>query len=168
MKKQRNTILLVEDDIGIRELMLHAFQSLEIKDQVHAVAGGEEAISYLNGEGKFADRQKYEFPTTIITDLDMPDGDGFAVLEHLKSDPRWRVIPIIMLSGSADTDDIKQAYLLGVSTFFTKPDGFADLKKLLLRLVDYWSQAEVPQVDESGRMLPTESLGKRGARFHKT
>ena len=66
----------------------------------------------MMGEGKYADRDKFAYPTFIITDLKMPRRDGFAVLGFLKSNPEWAMIPTIVFSGSADLDDIKEAYML--------------------------------------------------------
>ena len=78
-------------------------------DPIQIVRDGIEAIAYMMGEGKYSDRQKYAYPTFIITDLKMPRADGFAVLEFLKGNPQWKVIPTIVLSASADLDDIKTA-----------------------------------------------------------
>jgi len=69
------------------------------------------------GEGRYADRERFAYPTFIMTDLKMPRVDGFGVLEFLKKNPEWRVIPAVMLSASRDTDDIKKSYALGASSY---------------------------------------------------
>ena len=65
---------------------------------IQMVSDGGEAIAYILGEGKYSDRKKFAYPTFIITDLKMPKADGFAVLEFLKSNPKWKMIPTIVLS----------------------------------------------------------------------
>ena len=117
------------------------------------------------GEGKFADRAKYAYPTFIITDLKMAGGDGFSVLQHLKKNPEWAIIPTVVLSASGDPDDIKKAYLLGTSSYHKKPGGQAELRHQLKLLHDYWMTCEVPEVDTTGRQVRTESKGKLGERF---
>ena len=162
MKRQNHTILLVEDDPNDQALIVLGFRSIGVTDPIHVVQNGIEAISYLNGEGKYADRDRYQFPSTILTDLKMPEMSGFDVLQHLKTDPDWAIIPTIVLSASSDLDDIKKSYLLGAASYFTKPNSFDALKVLLKRVHDYWEEAEVPEVNASGKMLPTEGRGKLG------
>lgn len=162
MKRQGSTILVIDDDENDRFMVQRAFRKNGVRDTIHLLADGADAVAYLNGEGKYADREQFAFPSIIITDLKMHRVNGFGVLKHLKNNPEWSVIPVIMLSGSADTDDIKTAYFFGANTFFTKPTNQADLQALLKRLYDYWTVAEVPQTDAAGRMLETESVGKIG------
>lgn len=83
MKTYYSTILVVEDDPNDQLLIKLAFRKIGVTSPVHVVSGGEEAIAYMCGEGKYADRQKYAYPTFIMTDLKMPV-DGFAVLDFLK------------------------------------------------------------------------------------
>ena len=129
------------------------------------MGSGDEAIAYLSGVGKFGDRETYLYPSFVITDLKMPNGDGFAVLEHFRKHPQWAVIPTVVLSGSEDTDDIRKAYALGASAYHVKPNAPSDLRVLVKRLHAYWQTCEVPQADVTGRQLETESRHKLGQRF---
>lgn len=110
---------------------------------------------------------KFEFPSYIITDLQMEPGDGFNLLEFLKDNPALSVIPVVMLSSSEGADDIRQTYLLGASSFLMKPPTLAGLKSLLRKVHDYWAECEVPQVDIDGYAMPTNSTGRLGARYKK-
>ena len=101
--------MVVEDDTNDQFLIEQAFRQIGVTDPIQVVSGGAEAVAYMMGEGKYSDRQKYAYPTFIMTDLKMPDGDGFTVLEFLKSNPQWKVIPTIVLSASSDLDDIKKS-----------------------------------------------------------
>lgn len=165
MKNVNFTILLVEDDANDQFLIKAAFRKIGVTDPIQTVNNGEEALAYLCGEGEFADRSKYQYPTFILMDLKMPKMDGFAVLEHLKENPQWAIIPTVVFSASSDLDDIKQAYALGASSYHIKPDSPEDMRKQLKMLYDYWMTCEIPQVDSTGKHLPTISRGKMGERF---
>jgi CheY-like chemotaxis protein len=121
----------------------------------------------MKGEGRYSDRAEFQFPSYIITDLKMSPGDGFHVLEFIKKNPALSIIPVVMLSGSGDTDDIRHAYLLGVSSYFTKPSTPEELRALVEDIHRYWSKCEVPEVDSEGYALQTNSTGKPGARYPK-
>ena len=165
MKHYHSTIMVVDDDPNDLIFIEKAFRAIGVKDPIHTINGGLEAIAYMMGEGKFSDRNLYAYPTFITTDLKMPGADGFAVLEHLKQNPEWAVIPTVVLTSSSDLDDIKKAYMLGASSYHLKPSSPADLRRQLKVLHDYWLTCEVPEVDSSGRQVRTDSNGKLGERF---
>jgi CheY-like chemotaxis protein len=165
MKKYHATIMVVEDDSNDQFLIEQAFRKIGVKDPIQIVGSGAEAIAYMMGEGKFSDREKYAYPTFIMTDLKMPSGDGFSVLEFLKGNPQWKVIPTIVLSGSADLDDIKKSYMLGASSYHVKPQSHEELRHQLKVINDYWMTCQVPEVDSTGKQLHTDSAGKLGERF---
>ena len=113
----------------------------------------------------FEDRAQYEFPGYIITDLKMPHGDGFDVLNFLKHNPQLSIIPVIVSSASADTDDIRHAYALGASAYLVKDQDPEIRKEQFRKLYDFLSVCEVPEVNASGHARPTDSRGKFGERF---
>jgi CheY-like chemotaxis protein len=165
MKKYHSTILIVDDEPNDLILIERGFRAIGVKDPIHTVNGGEEAIAYMMGEGKFADRAAYAYPTFITIDLKMPRADGFAVLEHIKNNPEWAIIPTVILTSSEDLDDIKKAYMLGASSYHVKPGTTDGLRAQLKVLHDYWMTCQVPMVDATGRQLHTDSEGKLGERF---
>lgn len=167
MKHYHATIMVVDDDPNDRFLIERAFRKIGVTDPIQMLSDGREAIAYMMGEGKYADRKVYVYPTFIITDLKMPDLDGFSVLEHLKKNPEWAVIPTVVLTSSIDLDDIKKAYMLGASSYHVKPSAPEKLREQLKVLHAYWMTCEVPAVDSSGRQLLTESRGKLGERFEQ-
>src|SRR5687767_8618116 len=164
MKHYYSTIMVVDDDPNDLFLIERGFRAIGVKDPIHTINGGLEAIAYMKGEGKYADRTAYPYPTFISTDLKMPGADGFAVLQHLKENPEWAVIPTMVLTSSKDLDDIKKAYMLGASSYHLKPSKTEDLRHQLKVLHDYWMTCEVPEVDSTGRQLRTDSVGKLGER----
>jgi len=158
-------ILIVDDDLDARDLLLLALERIGISSRAFCVNSGNEAVAYLRGEGEFADRECFPYPSLLITDLKMPDGDGFRLLEQLNAMPRYRVVPTIVLSASSDADDVRKSYMLGASSYFVKPAEFAALERLLKLLYETWLLAEIPAVDATGRQLDTRSAGKLGARY---
>src|SRR5579862_6911950 len=145
------TILVVEDDPNDQILIREAFNSIAVQNGIQVVSSGSEAIAYLMGESEFADRTNYAYPTFITTDLKMANGDGFSVLQHLKANPEWAVIPVVVLTASNDPDDIVKAYLLGASCYHLKSASQAELRHQLKILHDYWMTCMIPVVDETGR-----------------
>ena len=165
MRKYHATILIAEDNPDDRKFIELGFRKIGVRDPIQLVGSGDEAIAYMKGEGLYADRKKFAYPSFVMTDLKMPQGDGFAVLDFLKRNPAWAIIPTVVLSASADPDDIKKAYMLGASSFHCKPTALDGLVKLLDVVHDYWMTCEVPEVDVTGKQLETSSEGKLGERF---
>ena len=161
-------ILLIDDDVDDQFLAQLALEKvLPPKSSVAVARNGDEAIAYMIGEGVFADRDRHPFPSLVITDLKMPNGDGFDVLEFLQNNPAWNVVPRLMFSSSADADDVRTAYMLGASAYHVKPTGRAELERRMRSIVEYWAGSEVPPVDRTGRVLATSSKGRLGARYPK-
>lgn len=165
MKKYFATILVIDDDKNDQWLIERALRTAGVVAPIYLASDGAEAIAYMMGEGKFADREKYAYPTFIMTDLKMPRVDGFGVLEFLKGNPEWAVIPTVVFTSSPDRDDIKKSYMLGASSYHLKPQDPAALAKLVATLNAYWLTCEVPEVDSTGKQLATNSAGKLGERF---
>ena len=167
MKTKDATLLIVDDDESQRLFLQKAFECAYPGHRIYGLASGNEAVAYLTGHGKYSDRAAFPFPSSVITDLKMPDGDGFAILEFLKSNPTLSVVPVVLLSNSDDPDDVRQAYLLGANAYFVKPAGYLALEGLARRIHDYWAHGEVPHVDANGYAIETVSKGKLGERFSK-
>ena len=148
-------------------MLLLGLESARVTHLVQLVSSGNEAIDYLKGEGKYADRADYPYPGFLITDLKMPQGSGFCVLDHLQKNPQFRIVPTLVFSASADHDDVCKAYAMGAHAYLKKPTGFNDLVRLLKCFFDFWIECEVPQTDAQGKILPTVSAGKLSERFSK-
>lgn len=165
MRRSHPTILVIDDDADDLVLLQDAFKAARITSRVQVLTSGYEAIAYLNGEGKYADRSLHAYPDFVLTDLKMPGMDGFAVLEYLKRQPGSATIPAVILSGSQDNDDISKARLLGASSYHVKPSGATALRALIKVLLEYWMLCEVPAVDAAGRPLASPSEHKLGGRY---
>jgi CheY-like chemotaxis protein len=159
------TILVVEDDPNDQTFILEAFRSIGVEAPIQVVSSGSEAIAYLMGEAKYSDRTIYAFPSFIMTDLNMAKGDGFSVLEHLRANPEWAIIPTVVLSNSVDPDDIKKAYMLGASSYHHKPASQAELCDQLQILHDYWMSCMVPEESAALQKIQNKSGGKSDERL---
>lgn len=147
------TILVIEDDPHERFFMERAFRHNGVRDPIHFVNSGEEAMDYLSGLGRYADRALFAYPTFIISDLNMPGADGFAMLQKIKSNPHWATIPVVIFTSSEEPADIQRAYLLGASFYHAKPDRHEELQSVLKILHDFWMTCKVPDV-----ALPTQPV----------
>lgn len=161
-------ILLIDNDVNDRFLSQLALEKvLPPGSVVNTAHSGDEAVAYMIGEGKFSNREMHPFPSLVITDLHMPNGDGFDVLEFLQNNPAWNVVPRLMFSSSADADDVRTAYMLGASAYHIKPLALLDMEARMRSIIEYWAGSQVPPVDRTGRVLPTNSTGRLGARYAK-
>lgn len=161
MKKGRGAILIVEDNPTEQLLIQQAFEQIGVCDAIYTASDGEEAIAYLKGQGCYADRSKYRFPTFLLIDLKMPKISGFELLLFVKRCPLI-VLPTIVLTMSSDPDDVKRAHLLGANAYHVKPTEMEKLCAQLKLIYDYWSSVELPEVDAEGHLKSTEEKGKLG------
>ncbi len=144
MKRGNLSILLVEDDENdtffVRRAVLHADRG----HTVHPVSDATEAIKYLQGEGRYHNREEFPVPNVILTDIKMPLMDGFEFLQWLKTNRSVLIIPIIVYSSSSQERDIRRAYELGANAYITKPHSYETLASTLHSIYDFWSRCEVP------------------------
>jgi len=145
---QHYTILIVEDDPNDVLFLKRALKKNGIENPVCTLPDGEEAIAYLCGKGKYADRMAHPFPRVIILDLKMPRKSGLEVLEWLKEHPQYRVIPTIVLTSSKLNEDVAQAYGLGANSYMVKPSNFDDLQAMMKTAHEYWSLCLKPETQD--------------------
>jgi CheY-like chemotaxis protein len=146
---QRLVILVAEDGEDDALLLKRAFSKVGIGLPAYVCEDGEQVISYLKGEGEFSDRAKYPFPRVLITDLKMPKCTGFDVLRWLQSHPECNMIPKVVLSASAEPEDVKLAYQLGANCYFHKPTSFGDLVKMVEIAHRFWTSAVLPELPKN-------------------
>ena len=131
-------VLLVEDSPADVELTLHALQRAHLANPIATVGDGAEALEFLLGTGKHADRAGAVPPKVIFLDLKLPKVSGLEVLERLKSDPRTRDIPVVVLTSSAEEPDIKASYRLGANSYLVKPVDFEKFVESVSHAGLYW------------------------------
>jgi len=164
MKNSSFTILLVDDDANDLFFLEKALRKAGAAGTIQTARDGLEAVAYLEGRGKYADRTQFQYPSFIITDLKMPLADGLTVLAHLNRHPDFAIIPTIVLSSSEDLDDIRQAYAEGASSYIVKPHDPESLRRAVELLYRFWLLCESPLVDITGKHIATNSTGKLGER----
>jgi len=131
-------ILLVEDDSGDVRLALEVLRELHMAERCVVVNDGEEAIDFLHARGAYSQRAP-GMPRVIVLDLKMPRVDGFEFLEQIKVDPRFKLIPVVVLTSSREERDVQRAYGLGVNSYAVKSINFAEYRERLRTLVKYWA-----------------------------
>jgi CheY-like chemotaxis protein len=138
------TILLAEDDEDDLFLLDRAFKEACVPNPCNHVPNGEEVLAYLEGVGKYRDRDKFPYPIFLVLDLWMPAMDGFEVLKWIRQHPRHRRLPVIALTGYESKPVVRQAYELGANSLHTKPTSFAELIKLVEGLQAFMRVAQLP------------------------
>src|SRR6266480_4275505 len=103
-------ILLAEDREDEVMLLRRAFAKAKFLNPLHVVANGEEAIAYLQGEGKYASRDEYPLPSLLLLDLKMPRKDGFQVLDWIRHQPELSALRVVVLTSSDAIRDVNLAY----------------------------------------------------------
>ncbi len=149
MWNPRPAILIAEDDRNDSYILQRTLKKVGITNPVQLVEDGEQALSYLRGEGKYKDRTVYPFPGVIITDLKMPKIDGFEVLKWLRNHPECGVIPAMVLSASAMEKDVVRAYQEGANCYMQKPRTTDELAHMLKLLFDFWNICKIPSLASS-------------------
>jgi CheY-like chemotaxis protein len=135
--RPKGAVLIVDDDSDDIELMRLAFEKAKAPCALIAVNDGAEAIQYLSGEGKYADREMFPMPLLVLLDLNMPRLNGFEVLSWIQKNAESTFPLVVTLSYSHLESDIRRAYELGTSAYVAKPvdlDGSVSLVKLLINL----------------------------------
>jgi CheY-like chemotaxis protein len=128
-------ILLVEDNPGDARLTREALAVSKVKNTLHHVRDGEEAIAFLRREGAHAQAPQ---PDMILLDLNLPRRDGREVLEDIKRDPRLVHIPVVILTSSQAEEDILRSYRLHANCFITKPVDLEQLTKVVHGIEQFW------------------------------
>ena len=128
-------ILLVEDNKGDVGLIEEVFEEAKIRNNLHVAEDGEEAMLYLQGEGKFLGSPR---PDLILLDLNLPKKDGREVLREIKEDEKLHNIPVIVLTTSSDENDILGAYDLHANAYITKPFDFDQFIKVVGSIENFW------------------------------
>ena len=167
MTNEISCILVIDDNPIDLDLIQRAIKSSCSHAKIILKDNGSDSLSYLMGEGEYGNRNVYPYPSLVITDLNMPMVDGFAILEHFRANPTWVVVPTIVFSSSQDPDDIQTAYMLGASAYHLKPQSYSVFEKTIKSIIEYWEIVEKPISSKSGQHEKTISEGKHGERFIK-
>ena len=131
-------ILLVEDNEADVKIALRAFQQARLKNQLFVTHNGQECVDFVRHRGSFTEAARYPRPDLILLDISMPVMDGFGVLKDLKGDEALRSIPIIVMTGSSNEDDIRRSYANGANSFIRKPVAYEEFVEVVEAFNHYW------------------------------
>ena len=130
-------ILLVEDNPTDAELTLRALRKGNLANHVIWVKDGAEALEFIFRTGAYAARP-VQNPKLILLDLKLPKVDGIEVLRRIKADEHTRIIPVVMVTSSAEGRDVAESYKLGVNSYVIKPVEFEQFSETVARAGLYW------------------------------
>lgn len=128
-------ILLIEDNPGDARLAREALRDARVRNNLHWVPDGVEALGFLRREAKYLSAPR---PDLILLDLNLPRKDGREVLTEIKADEKFRRIPVVILTTSQAHDDIQQAYHLNANCYIAKPVDFDQFTRIMKTIEDFW------------------------------
>ena len=131
-------ILLVEDNPDDLELALFALKKNNFANKIHVARDGEEALDFLFCRNAHQSRSFEHPPRVVLLDLKLPKIDGLEVLRAIKSDPRTRAVPVVVMTSSKQQRDVVEGYKLGVNSYIQKPIDFAEFREIIRQLGYYW------------------------------
>jgi CheY-like chemotaxis protein len=131
-------ILIVDDSSDDVMLLKRAFARAGVANPLITVSSGQQAIQYLSGQGEFSNRDQYPIPSVILLDLQMPDGDGFDVLQWIRNKFPQGGLLVVVLTRVEEIKKINRAYALGANSFLTKPSNSEELQELINIFRGYW------------------------------
>ena len=140
MSKNSNlvSILIVEDEEDHARLIKRALkESMHLMNDIFWVENGQQAIDFLTKNGEYKG-QSLQKPGFILLDIKLPMKDGFEVLQDIKSNPELKKIPVVMLTTTSTSEDIKKALSIGANDYIVKPVHFNDFIEKVSKLGYYW------------------------------
>lgn len=133
-----NQILLVEDNPDDRDLTLRVLRQHQLVNDIVVAADGAEALDYLFGRGRWADRRPEDLPKLVLLDLKLPKVSGLEVLAAIRADARTRRLPVVVLTSSRVEEDIVGSYDRGANSYVCKPVVFGEFAEAVRQLGLYW------------------------------
>ena len=128
-------VLLVEDDPGDVLMTREAFEHYKLRNVLHVVTDGEQALQFLRRTGGYADAPR---PGLILLDLNLPRLDGLEVLAELKADPVLKVIPVVILTTSQAQQDVLRSYALHANAYVSKPVDFETFMEVIRQIDNFF------------------------------
>jgi CheY-like chemotaxis protein len=151
-----NWILLAEDDAPLAELTALALAPEQLGCEVIVARDGLETLDCLHHCGEFRTRAVGD-PVFVLLDVKMPKVDGLEVLRQIKSDARFKYIPVVMFSSSRELNDVRRSYQSGANAYIVKPMDFRQFSNTLQRVGQFWAMLnELPPEAESAEMKTRE------------
>jgi CheY-like chemotaxis protein len=142
MKAEIKKILIADDSPKDVELTIAALAENNLANEVIVAEDGEEALDYLYKRGRFENVPG--MPAVILLDIKMPKMNGIEVLRHIRADPRFKFIPVIMVTSSREERDLVESYNLGANSYVVKPVDIGQFIDAIKVLGQYWAVINQP------------------------
>lgn len=155
VKIEPTRILLVEDDPNDVELIQLALESHHFVNQMDVVMDGAQALSYLHGSGETS--APHLLPRLVLLDLKLPKVDGLQVLRAIRAHPQTKDLVVVVMTSSAENQDLSTCYELGVNSYIVKPLDFKQFMDVACQVGFYWMMLN---------QVPLDDWGARGANGH--
>lgn len=137
-------VLIVEDNPHDLEMAIRALRAHNLANKVMTLSDGASALDFIFGRGEFEGRDPNHTPKVVFLDLKIPKVDGVEVLRQMKSSPLTKMIPVVILTSSAEDRDRIESYELGVNSYVVKPIDFDSFAKTIADLGFYWLAVNRP------------------------
>lgn len=138
------TILMIEDESTDAALMQRAFEKARVLNPIVHLVNGDEALAYLAGVEKYANRIEYPLPALILLDLKMPGMTGLQLLQWMRTNRDVRRIPVVVLTGDDAPATVNAAYELGANSYLVKPGDPKEIVRLVELIQRYWMELNQP------------------------
>ncbi len=147
-QKDPLNLLIVDDNESDIEIARIVFEGAQIKNKLFALTDTEVVFDFLDGIGRYQDRQEFPKPDLILLDIRMPKLDGIDLLKKIKAHPIHGKIPVIMFTSSRHPKDVSDSYSNGASTYLQKPVGYQEFMKMTDHFNAYWQMAALERIRE--------------------
>ena len=138
MTKTNRALLLIEDNQDDVFLMKRALKAARVMNPLYVVEHGQEAVDYLGGAGKFANRESYPLPAVVFLDLKLPFISGHDVLAWIRRQKQLESLVVVVLTSSNEASDLSRCYSLGANSYVVKPPTPEQLEELAKAFKWYW------------------------------
>jgi CheY-like chemotaxis protein len=131
-------IIIIEDDLDDQEILKEVYHRLKYPNQLFFFPDGQRALDFLN--------QSDVIPFLILSDINLPKLDGFALRSKIKMDAQLQIrcIPYIFFSTSINQSAVIDAYSMSVQGFFLKPNKISEMEKTISAIMEYWKLCAAP------------------------
>lgn len=142
--QQTRVVLRIDDNPDDLLLFQLAWEKSRNASPIHCTTSRKEAVDYLEGRGKFGDRDAFPLPAIIIIDMRLPDGNASEFLKWLRAHPKLSRLVVVVLSGTAQQEDVNEAYRSGANSFLLKSASSRHLHDTVKLIQSYWLGQNLP------------------------